>query len=138
MKNNFYEKNNSTKNDSRKKIGNAGELRAKNFLINHGYEIVATNFRHFAGKTRGEIDIIATKGKFIIFVEVKTLLLGNIEILAQELNSKKQKRIIETAKYFLSIHRKYNNSFVRFDVVVIDMPGFPPEYHIENVFAEFS
>lgn len=119
---------------ARKQIGNSGELRAQNFYKENGYEIIETNFR-----TRsGEIDLIVSKDDLIVFVEVKTLLLGNLEILAKELNTQKQKRILETAKYFLTKHRQYSNSLIRFDVVVIDMPGFPPVYHIENAFLEFS
>lgn len=119
---------------ARKQIGNSGEIRAVNFLKAKGYEVIETNFR-----TRtGEIDIIAVMGEVIVFVEVKTLLEGNLEILAKELNTQKQKRILETAKYFLLKHRKYSNNFVRFDVVVIDMPGLAPVYHIENAFLEFS
>lgn len=86
----------------------------------------------------GEIDIIAFRDNTIIFVEVKTLLLANPEVLAKELNQQKRKRIVETSKYFLAKHRQYSNSFVRFDVVVIDMPGYPSVYHIENAFLEFS
>lgn len=120
--------------DTRKAIGNSGEARAQEYLKKCGYEIVETNFR-----TRsGEIDIIAAKEDLIVFVEVKTLPSGNAELLARELNRNKQKRIVETAKYFLSTNRKYSNSYVRLDVVVIDMPGFPQVYHIENAFAEFS
>lgn len=111
----------------------SGEIRAREFFIGKGYEILASNFR-----TRtGEIDLIAFKQNVIVFIEVKTLLAGNPETLAKELNLQKQKRILETAKYFLSINRQYSNSFVRFDVVVIDMPGYPDVYHIENAFSEF-
>lgn len=122
------------KSKLKKKIGSSGEVRAKEYFIQNGYEIVASNFR----SKKGEIDFIAVRENSIIFVEVKTLLSKDPELLARELNSKKQKRIIETAKYFLAIHREYSNSLVRFDVVVIDMPGYPPVYHIENAFAEFS
>lgn len=118
----------------RKQIGNSGEVRAREFLTNKGYKIIETNFRYRSG----EIDIIATIDDIIVFVEVKTLLLGNLEVLAKELNLNKQKRILETAKYFLLKHRQYSNNLIRFDVVVIDMPGFEPVYHIENAFLEFS
>lgn len=121
------------KSDVRKKIGSSGEIRAREFFVKNGYEILASNFR-----TRsGEIDFIAFKENTVVFVEVKTLVSGTADILSKVLNPQKQKRIVETAKYFLSINRKYNNSFVRFDVVVIDMPGFPDVYHIENAFSEF-
>lgn len=119
---------------TKKQIGNDGELRAQNFFTSNGYKIVEANFR----TRKGEIDFIACKDEMIVFVEVKTLPAGNLEVLQKELNVQKQKRIVETAKYFLAKHREYSNSLVRFDVVVIDMPGFDPIYHIENAFAEFS
>lgn len=120
--------------DLRKKTGKSGEIRAREYFSSIGYEIVETNFR----SKSGEIDIIAAKDEILVIVEVKTLPNGNGELLLHELNSQKQKRILETAKYFLAKHRRYSNSFVRFDVVVIDMPGYPEVYHIENAFSEFS
>ena len=73
----------------------------------------------------------------MVFVEVKALPRGNAETLSHELDARKQKRIIETAKFFLTKHRQYSNSKIRFDVIVIDMPDFPPVYHIKNAFSEF-
>lgn len=70
-------------------------------------------------------------------MEVKTLPSGNLETLSHELDSKKQKRIIETAKIFLLNNRKYSNSKIRFDVAVIDMPGLDSVYYITNAFSEF-
>ena len=48
--------------------GDWGEKIAREHLITKGYTIVDTNFR----VGRYEIDIIATKGSSICFVEVKT------------------------------------------------------------------
>lgn len=48
-------------------IGDAGENIAEKYLQNHGYEILAKNFRVFGG----EVDIIAKKDEKIFFVEVK-------------------------------------------------------------------
>ncbi|WP_147613959.1 YraN family protein [Treponema pectinovorum] len=117
---------------SKKNIGDKGEEKAVNFLILNGYDVIARNWR-----TRcGEIDIIAKKDDIIVFVEVKTLPSGGLETLCHELNLRKQKRIIETAKFFLEKYRQYNNSRTRFDVLVIDMPGFEAVYHIPNAFSE--
>lgn len=113
-------------------IGDAGEERAARFYCERGFEIVARNFR----SKRGEIDIIAQKGETLVFAEVKTLPCGNFETLAHELNSTKRRKIIESAKFFLQNHRKYNNNIVRFDAVVVDMPGVAPVYLIENAFSE--
>ncbi len=118
--------------DTRKDTGNYGENVAAEFLLKNGYEICTRNFR----TNQGEIDIIALKGECIVFVEVKTLPNGNAELLSHVLNERKQKRIVKTAKRFLSIHRQYSNSYIRFDVIVVDMPSLPKVYHIENAFTE--
>ncbi len=117
---------------SGKRTGSEGERRAAEYLAARGFAVLARNFRT---KT-GEIDIIARKGDTLVFVEVKALPSGNRETLARELDCRKQKRIVETAKRFLANHRQYSNDYIRFDVIVIDMPDFPPVYHIENAFAE--
>ena len=118
---------------SRKQTGDFGEEKACRYLAENGYSIIERNFR----TRRGEIDIIAKKAGVLCFVEVKTLPNGNAELLAHVLDKRKQKRIIKTAKCFLAIHRQYSNDYIRFDVIVNDMPGFPEVYHIENAFAEF-
>lgn len=111
----------------------SGEERACNHLISKGYSIIARNWR-ISG---GEIDIIAEKGETIVFVEVKTLPNATMDMLKAVLGPQKQKRIIKTSKCFLLNHRQYSKYFVRFDVIVNDMQGLPPVYHIENAFSEF-
>lgn len=118
---------------STKKIGDAGETKAALYLVNRGYSIIEKNWR-----TRyGEIDIIADKDDILVFVEVKTLPSGDLETLSHELNSRKQKRIIKTAKFFLAKYRQYNNRKIRFDVLVVDLPGVESIYHIVDAFSEF-
>lgn len=118
--------------DTRREKGIAGEDRAAAYLKQQGFIILNRNWR-----TRGgEIDIIAVSSRnILVFVEVKTLPGGDAQVLAHELNKKKQQRITETAKCFLLNNRQYSNSSVRFDVIVIDMPGVEPVYHIENAFS---
>ena len=112
--------------------GRDGEDRACEYLLSHGYEIVDRNFR-----TRGgEIDIIALIGEYIVFVEVKRLPHGTIEMLAAELSPVKQRKIIKTSKCYLQKYRKYSNRFVRYDVLAIDVPGLDAVHHIANAFLE--
>jgi len=118
--------------DLRHLVGQNGENRAVEYLEKKGFKIIDRNWR----TKYGEIDIIVSKDNFIIFVEVKTLPHGTFDTLEHILGSVKQKRIIETSKYFLDKFRQYNNSYIRFDVLVVDMPGFEPIYHIENAFSE--
>ena len=113
-------------------IGNEGENRAASYLESKGFSIIERNWR----TKRGEIDIIAVKNDILVFVEVKTLPNGTLDMIQRELNYQKRQRIIKTSKRFLLKHRQYSNSYVRFDVIVIDMPGLEPVYHIENAFSE--
>ena len=115
-----------------KKTGDEGEKRACQYLLSKGFAIIERNWR----TKGGEIDIIAYKNDIIAFVEVKTLPNGTSDMIQRELNYQKRQRIIKTSKRFLLKHREYNNSYVRFDVIVIDMPGLEPIYHIENAFSE--
>ena len=112
--------------------GNEGEKRASAYLESKGFQILERNWR----TKRGEVDIIAVKNDILVFVEVKTLPNGTLDMIQRELNYQKRQRIIKTSKRFLLKHREYNNSYVRFDVIVIDMPGLDPVYHIENAFSE--
>ena len=113
-------------------VGNEGESRAAACLEAKGFQMLERNWR----TKRGEVDIIAVKNDILVFVEVKTLPNGTLDMIQRELNYQKRQRIIKTSKRFLLKHREYNNSYVRFDVIVIDMPGLEPVYHIENAFSE--
>ncbi|MDR1177955.1 MAG: YraN family protein [Spirochaetaceae bacterium] len=109
--------------------GRAGEERAECFLREKGMRILARNYR-----TRtGEIDIIALDGETVVFAEVKTWSALDFADLEQSIDRKKQKRIIETAKYFLASHREYNGMDVRFDVLFLDILDIK---HIESAFLE--
>ena len=113
-------------------VGKEGEDRAAAFLVEKGYGIIDRNWR----TKSGEIDIICYKDQTIVFVEVKTLPNGTMDMIQRELNGRKRERILKTSKCFLLKHRQYSNSYIRYDVVVVDMPGFESVYHIENAFTE--
>ncbi len=117
---------------SKKERGAIGEKKARDFLTEKGYTILACNWRN----RRGEIDIIALKNSVLVFFEVKTLTNSTAETLEIVLGKIKQKKIVETAKCFLEINRQYIQGYIRFDVLVVDMPGFPSVYHIEDAFSE--
>jgi len=109
--------------------GRAGEAAAASFLEEKGMEILERNFRF----RRGEVDIIALDGDTIVFVEVKTWAIYGIDALEQALDSKKQRKIIETSKYFLSLNRKYKYMAIRFDVIFISPQGVT---HLASAFTE--
>ena len=110
-------------------LGREGENRAVQAFEAAGMEIIARNFR----SGRGEIDIIALDGETLVFAEVKTWSAYSIENLSYSVNPKKQKRIIETAKYFLSNNRQYYGRGIRFDVVFV---GNKSVTHLASAFME--
>ena len=113
-------------------LGLSGESEAAEHYAKNAFEIVQRNYR----SPVGEIDIIALKGDLLVFSEVKALPNGNAEILAHELGKRKQRKIIESAKYFLKNHRQYSNKTIRFDVVAVGVPGLERVHLIENAFSE--
>ena len=109
--------------------GRTGEAAAALLLEEKGMKIISKNFR----APMGEVDIIASDGQTLVFAEVKTWSAYGIDALEHAINEKKQHKIIETSKYFLSSHREYRYMAVRFDVVFIS----PKEItHLASAFTE--
>jgi len=100
---------------NKKHLGDKGEEQAAAALKAAGMEVIIKNFR---SKT-GEIDIIARDGDTIVFIEVKAWSAFGAEDLEYGIDIRKQRKIIKTAKFFLSENRKYSNMSIRFDVILI-------------------
>lgn len=97
-----------------KLIGDYGENIAAEFLEQNGYKILDRNYR----AKSGEIDIISAYGKTLIFVEVKTRKNSDFALAREAVNRKKQQRIKNTARDYIS--KKYcDYEEIRFDVVEI-------------------
>ena len=111
------------------KKGRSGETAAAFFLEEKGMQILEKNFR----SRSGEVDIIALDGETLVFIEVKTWSAYGIDALEQALDKKKQRKIIETSKYFLLLHRKYRYMAIRFDVVFVSPAGIT---HLASAFTE--
>jgi len=110
-------------------LGKEGENRAVKALEMAGMSIITRNFH----SRMGEIDIIALDGETLVFVEVKAWSAFGIENLSYSISPKKQRRIIETAKYFLSIYRQYYGRATRFDVIFV---GKEAVTHLASAFME--
>ena len=111
-------------------LGKEGESLAALALQKKGMQIICRNFRCEAG----EIDLAALDQEVLVFIEVKNWPVNGQESLMYGINKKKQRRIIKTAKYFLSLHREYNYRSIRFDVILI-RPG-EPILHLVSAFTE--
>lgn len=85
-------------------------------LMLKGYSILALRHRN----RYGEIDIIATRGKMITFIEVKARDDHNAALIS--VTSVKQQRLQEAASAFIAARKKYAQHGLRFDVMVVTSP----------------
>ena len=110
--------------------GKLAELKAAQYLIAHKYKIVDCNFYcRF-----GEIDIIASKGGYLAFIEVKMRDSDSIAEPREFVDRNKQQKIIATARYFLMKHKTVLQP--RFDVieVIYHNNEIKSIKHLENAF----
>ena len=87
------------------------------YLKNQGYEIIARNYRCRGG----EIDIIASKGEILRFVEVKSLTRAwAVDQIERMVDPLKRKRIQLTAiDYLAKVEDKRRQWILRFDVASV-------------------
>lgn len=114
------------------KAGVRGEIYAARYLRDNGYKIVTGNFH----SRLGEIDIIAQKGKYMCFVEVKTRGQNSLYEAKEAVDLSKQAKFAATAKLFMKAYP--NDSQPRFDVceIYLDDDFKQTEInYIENAFA---
>ncbi len=96
-------------------IGKRGEFLAQRHLMEIGYEIIEVNYRC----NIGEIDIIARKDKYIVFIEVKTRRSSKYGLPYESVSIHKQKTIRRVATYYLKVNGLTDRN-CRFDVVSIE------------------
>ncbi len=101
--------------NERQILGREGEAHAARFLEARGYRIVARNVR----ADRVEIDLIARRGRLLVFVEVKSRRAGDHGLAAEAVDERKQGRLRRGAHAWLAenpaVARRTGER--RFDVV---------------------
>jgi putative endonuclease len=100
--------------NQQQKFGEKGESLAARFLKKNGYKILEQNYR----TKLGEIDIIATERKTIVFVEVKTRKSTRYGSPKWAVTPLKQRKISMVALHYLKA-TKQTDARARFDVVAI-------------------
>lgn len=111
-------------------IGKRGEEIAKEYLYNHNYIILETNWRFH----RNEIDIIAQEGDELIIVEVKTRTDNNFLLAHEAITKKKIRAIIKTANAYIQYKNLDCNT--RFDLISIIRQGKKCKLeHIKDAFS---
>ena len=113
-------------------LGQFGEEQAARYLRRRFYHIVERNYRcRF-----GEIDLIARRGGFVAFVEVKLRRDDSHGEAREFVTARKQQRVLAAAEFWLSQHETALQP--RFDVIEVYAPagrdGPVKINHIENAF----
>lgn len=117
----------------KRRLGRWGEEQAARYLRLRAYTILEMNY----ACRLGEIDIIARRGRYIVFAEVKLRKDAAFAEAKEFVTRAKQRRIIATAQMYLS----ENNIELqpRFDVLEVYAPngmdGRAKVIHTENAFG---
>ncbi len=99
---------------NKQQTGKWGEQKALDFLIQQGYELLATNYR----VRRAEFDLLMKDGNILVVVEVKTRYNAMLEP-EKSVSKNQQKILIQGVEEFLKNHPQYAS--VRFDIVAINL-----------------
>ena len=98
-------------------IGAWGEERAANYLRLRGYRILARNCRY----RQGELDIVARKGDYIVFIEVKLRKNNDFGEARDFVTYSKQQKCIAAAQMWLAENETELQP--RFDVIEVYAPN---------------
>jgi putative endonuclease len=103
-------------NISRRELGASGERIAREYLKAHHYKILEANFRC----PLGEIDIVAQKDEWLVFVEVRTKSSSAFGTPEESLTKAKKDKLVNLALSYLQTHECLSPLW-RIDVVAVEM-----------------
>ncbi len=118
----------SNKRQIAEKKGRKAETLAVWWLRLHGYRIISRREKN----PKGEIDIIAARGKTLVFAEVKAR--ADFERGIQSITPNQIRRIIAAARYWRSTRENQQNYTCRFDILLVK--PYLLIKHIKNAFDE--
>jgi putative endonuclease len=108
------------------RLGLTAEIKAAALLMAKGYRIVARRWR----SPVGEIDLVARRGRVLVFVEVKAR--DRLDDAAESVTPRQRHRIVAGANAWLARHQGDANCDIRFDVVLVAPRHWPR--HIQAAF----
>ncbi|MDO1502322.1 YraN family protein [Winogradskyella maritima] len=113
-------------------LGKKGEKMAVDFLLSHGYTIVAQNYRF----DKAEVDIIARLEDTLAIIEVKTRSTIDFGNPQDFVKPKQIKNLVKAVDEYVTIHDL--DVEVRFDIIAIVKNGKTYDIeHLENAFYHF-
>jgi putative endonuclease len=105
----------------REGAGRRAETAAALWLQLKGYRILERRVR----TPVGEIDLVAARGKMLVFVEVKSR--ATLAAAQEAVTPETRRRIAEAARLWVSRHRRMQDWRWRFDIVAL-APGRLPKH----------
>ena len=111
-------------------VGRIGEDAAAEYLRRKGYKIIARNYR----TKRHEIDIVAQKGEWLIFVEVRTKEGEDFGRPEETIDCRKLSRVIAAADAYVTFEARWCKVW-RIDAVCVVLSGseIVRVTHYENI-----
>ncbi|MFW6366257.1 MAG: YraN family protein, partial [Spirochaetota bacterium] len=98
--------------------GIMAEEMAADFLQEHGFSILNRNYRY---SRCGEIDIIASRGELLLFVEVRYKRRRQRISAAESVTRRKLARLKKTASDYLRNHPEHSpKETCRFDLITVE------------------
>ena len=98
-------------------FGRLAEILGCEFLRRQGYLLLASPYR----ASRGEIDIVARDGEFLVFVEVKARRRDSHP--EDAVNPVKRQRLVAAAREYRSQNPRYRTVPWRFDILAVVAPA---------------
>lgn len=111
--------------------GESGERIAEKYLKDHGYRLIARNFK----TDTGEIDLVVTDDEALVFVEVKARRSDEFGLPCEAVDLHKQRKINMVAGQFIK-RNMFFGAPVRFDVIEVYLDDARVN-HIENAFDSY-
>src|SRR5262247_3474547 len=95
------------------RLGLSAETRAAALLLLKGFRIAARRWR----SPVGEIDLVARRGRLLVFVEVKAR--EKFDDAAEAVTERQRRRIAAAAEAWLASHANDLHRDIRFDAVLV-------------------
>ncbi len=119
---------------STNRLGQLGEDLAAGYLEQHGYRIIARNWRTSLADVRGEIDVVAMHGATLVFCEVKSRR-NAVADAYDAVTWSKQRQLRRLAGLYLSRHPHHGD--LRFDVIAVTWPRHRDTAAINHIQSAF-
>ncbi len=112
----------------RYRLGHHAELLCAWHLRLRGWRILARRYR----SPVGEIDIVARRGRLIVFVEVKAR--RDRLVALESVSERQRRRVRRAAELFVSAHPALGALDLRFDVMVVSPWSWP--HHVIDAWRD--